>query len=209
MARGGRARKEVGEPERRCIVSRRTLPKGDLLRFVVGPDGTLVPDMAGKLPGRGIWVSADRAALEKALAKGLFPRAAKEPVKVPTDLVDRVEALVVRLLVERLALARKAGQAVAGREKTLDALRSGAAALLLQAADGSPREAAGLRPPAGEQTRITCLSATELGMAFGRDRVIHAAVLAGGLADRASTESLRLSGIRARNDRQRFGAALA
>lgn len=209
MARGGRARKEVGEPERRCIVSRRTLPKGDLLRFVVGPDGTLVPDMAGKLPGRGIWVSADRAALEKAVAKGLFPRAAKEPVKVPTDLVDRVEALVVRLLVERLALARKAGQAVAGREKTLDALRSGAAALLLQAADGSPREAAGLRPPAGEQTRITCLSATELGMAFGRDRVIHAAVLAGGLADRASTEALRLSGIRARNDRQRFGAALA
>lgn len=209
MARGGRTGTQIDGPERRCIVTRETRPKRDLLRFVVGPDGSFVPDMTGKLPGRGIWVTADRAVLEKAVAKGLFPRAAKAPVMVPADLVDRVESLVARLLVERVALARKAGEAVAGREKTLDALRSGAAALLLQAADGSPREAAGLRPPAGEETRITCLSAAELGMAFGRDRVIHAAVLAGGLADRASTEALRLSGIRARNDRHRFGAALA
>lgn len=210
MTRGGRVRmRDDEEPERRCIVTRKTRPKRELLRFVVGPDGVLVPDMAGKLPGRGIWVSADRKALEKAVAKGLFARAAREPVRVPSDLVARVEALVLRLLVERIALARKAGEAVAGREKTLDALRSGTAALLLQASDGSQREAAGLRPPAGEETRITCLSAEELGMAFGRDRVIHAAVLAGGLADRTILEALRLSGIRGPGDRQKFGAALA
>ena len=77
MARGGRTRTQIDGPERRCIVTRETRPKRDLLRFVVGPDGSLVPDMTGKLPGRGIWVTAERAVLEKAVAKGLFPRAAK------------------------------------------------------------------------------------------------------------------------------------
>lgn len=209
MTRGGQSRIGADEPERRCIVSRETRLKRDLFRFVVGPEGVLVPDLAGKLPGRGIWVTAERDALEKAMAKGLFHRAAKQPVHVPTDLVGQVEALVLRLLVERVALARKAGKAVSGRQKTLDALRSGSAALLLQASDGSQREAAGLRPPAGEESRITCLSAVELGMAFGRDRVVHAAVLAGGLADRTTFEARRLSGIRASGDRHKFGAELA
>lgn len=209
MTRGGRVRMREAGPERRCIATRESRPAAEMLRFVVGPDGAVVPDLAGKLPGRGIWVSADRRALEKAVAKGLFARAAKAPAAVPPDLVDRVEVLLVRSLVERVALARKAGAAMAGREKTLDGLRSGKAALLLQAADGSPREAAGLRPPAGEGSRITCLSAAELGMAFGRDRVIHAAVLAGGLADRILAEALRLSGIRPPGDRQKYGAELA
>jgi predicted RNA-binding protein YlxR (DUF448 family) len=184
------------EPERRCIVTRETGPKAGLIRFVAGPDDEVVPDIAGRLPGRGMWVSADAGALKAATGKGHFARAAKRQLKVPPDLFERVEALLAERLVELVALARKAGQAVAGLEKTKAALVSGEAALLLQAADGSARERAQLRPPAGENTLVACLFAHELGVAFARDRVIHAAVLAGGLGDRIRGEALRLSGIR-------------
>jgi uncharacterized protein len=188
--------KEREEPERRCIVTRETGPKAGLIRFVVGPDDAIVPDVAGRLPGRGMYVTADAETLRLAAKKGHFARAAKRQVKVPPDLAERVEALLVARLTELLALARKAGQAICGQEKTTAALVSGEAVLLLQAADGSERERARLRPPAGESRLVTCLFAHELGVAFGRDRVIHAAVLAGGLGDRIRDEALRLSGIR-------------
>jgi predicted RNA-binding protein YlxR (DUF448 family) len=193
--------KTRAEPERRCIVTRATGPKTGLIRFVAAPDGEIVPDLAGRLPGRGIWVSADAAVLGRA-AKGHFARAAKRQVNVPADLAARVEALLAARVVEFLSLARKAGQAVAGLEKTKAALVSGEAALLVQATDGSARERAALRPPEGENRLVTCLSGDELGLAFGRDRVIHAAVLAGGLADRVRDEALRLAGIRNTTDRR-------
>jgi len=195
VTRGGRV-KDRDEPERRCIVTRDTGPKAGLIRFVAAPDGEIVPDLAGRLPGRGIWVSADRKVLAQATAKGHFARAARRQVRVPPDLVERVEALLAARVVELLSLARKAGQAVAGLEKTKDALVSGGAALLLQAADGSERERARLRPPEGENSLVSCLLGHELGLAFARDRVIHAAVLAGGLGDRVRDEAQRLSGIR-------------
>ena len=175
---------------------RRRGPKAGLIRFVAGPDDEVVPDLAERLPGRGMWVSADAAALRQAAAKGHFARAAKRQVKAPADLAARVEALLAARLVDLVALARKAGQAVAGLEKTKAALVSGEAVLLLQAADGSSRERAQLRPPEGENSLVSCLFAHELGVAFARDRVIHAAVLAGGLSDRIRDEALRLSGIR-------------
>jgi predicted RNA-binding protein YlxR (DUF448 family) len=184
-------------PERRCIVTRESGPKEGLIRFVVGPDDAIVPDLAERLPGPGIWVSADRAALDKAATKGLFPRAAKRAVRVEPDLVDRVEAMLAARLVDRVAMARKAGQAVTGLEKTKAALVSGRAALLLQASDGSERGKAALRPPEGANTLVECLSGRELGLAFGRDNVIHAAVLAGGLGERIRIDALRLSGVRA------------
>jgi predicted RNA-binding protein YlxR (DUF448 family) len=184
------------EPERRCIVTRESGPKSGLIRFVAAPDGEIVPDLAERLPGRGIWVSADAEALAKAAGKGYFARAAKHQVRVPPDLVARVEAQLAGRLVDLVALARKAGQAVAGLEKTKAALVSGEASLLLQAVDGSMRERGQLRPPKGENSLVSCLFAHELGLAFARDRVIHAAVLAGGLGDRIRDEALRLSGVR-------------
>lgn len=195
MTRGGRV-KTGEEPERRCIVTRETGPKAGLIRFVVGPGDEVVPDIAGRLPGRGMWVKADAAALGQAAGKGLFARAAKRQVRVPGDLAATVEQQLAARLVELVALARKAGEAVAGFEKTKEALVSGQAALLLQAADGSERERGRLRPPEGENTLVSCLSGHELGLSFARDRVIHAAVLAGGLGDRIRDEALRLSGIR-------------
>nr|WP_221288868.1 RNA-binding protein [Amaricoccus macauensis] len=197
VTRGGRV-KERDEPERRCIVTRETGPKTGLVRFVVGPDDEIVPDLAGRLPGRGMYVAADAETLRTAVKKGHFARAAKQQVKVPPDLAERVEALLAARLTELVSLARKAGESVCGLEKTTAALVSGEAVLLLQAADGSERERARLRPPAGENSLVTCLSAHELGLAFARDRVIHAAVLAGGLGDRIRDDALRLSGIRDR-----------
>jgi hypothetical protein len=191
-----------GEPERRCIVTRQSQPKAGLVRFVVGPDDEVVPDIAGRLPGRGIWVGAEASTLRRAVERGHFARGARRAVRVAPDLPERVEALLARHLVELIALARKAGQAIAGREKTLAALREGHAALLIQASDGSEREKAALRPPEGQDTHVCCLRSDELGMAFGRDRVIHAAVLADGLADRIRIESLRLAGIRDGGDRR-------
>jgi uncharacterized protein len=199
VTRGGRV-KDRDEPERRCIVTRETGPRAGLIRFVAAPDGEIVPDLAGKLPGRGIWVSADRELLAQAVKKGLFARAAKARVRVPPDLPDRVEQLLAARVIELLSLARKAGQAVTGFEKVKEALVSGEARLLLQAADGSARERARLRPPegenGGENRLVSCLFGHELGLAFARDRVIHAAVLAGGLGDRVRDEAQRLSGIR-------------
>ena len=198
MTRGGRV-KDRDEPERRCIVSGESGPRGGLIRFVIAPDGELVADLAGKLPGRGIWLTADRAMLATALKKKLFARAARAPVTVPADLAEQVEAGLVRRLVETISLARKAGEAVAGFEKVREWLSRGDAAALLQAADGSERGRTKLRPPDGPGTHVTCLTGRELGMAFGRENVIHAALAAGGLCGRVVEEAARLALWRGRN----------
>ncbi len=201
MTRGVRV-KERGEPERRCIVTRAVQPKGGLIRFVLGPEGEVVPDIFGKLPGRGMWVSTEPGTIETAAQKGHFARAAKQAIRVEPGLERRAEDILLRHVVDLIALARKGGQALAGLEKTRSALVSGQAALLIQAADGSPRGLAVLRPPAGEHSLVTCLLGHELGLAFARDSVIHAAVLAGGLAERIRDEARRLAGLRGKN----FGA---
>ena len=182
---------------RRCIVTRESQPRAGLIRFVVGPDDAVTPDIAERLPGRGMWVSADRAALRRATSKGLFARAAKRAVRAAPDLPEAVDALLARSVVDRIAMARKAGQAVMGYEKTRAALVSGDAAVLIQAADGSLRERARLRAPGEDDSLVDCLTGWELGLAFGRDNVIHAAVLAGGLGDRIRKDALRLRSLRA------------
>ncbi|MBK8438580.1 MAG: RNA-binding protein [Rhodobacter sp.] len=195
MTRGGRE-KDQDEPERKCIATGEVSPKAGLIRFVVGPEGAVVPDVAGKLPGRGMYVSADRASIAKAAAKGLFSRAARQPVKSPEGLADLVEALVTRRVTDLLSMARKAGDAVTGYEKVKEWLVSGRAVALLQASDGSERGKTKLRPPKGENSLISCLNAGEIGLAFGRERAIHAALAAGGLTTRVVEEAARLAGLR-------------
>ncbi|MCU9848144.1 RNA-binding protein [Defluviimonas sp. WL0024] len=194
MTRGG-SDKVRDEPERRCIVTGDVQPKAGLIRFVVSPDGQVVADLAGKLPGRGIWVTADKAAIQKAAAKGLFSRAAKAPVTVPADLADLVEAAVARRVVDLVSLARKAGRAVAGFEKVKGWLAEGRAKVLLQASDGSERGKGKLWTPEGGRW-FGCLTSSELGLAFGRDSVIHGALAAGGLSARVVEEAAKLSGLR-------------
>lgn len=195
MTRGGRD-KDREEPERRCIVTGDVQPKAGLIRFVVSPDGMVVPDLAGKLPGRGIWVTADRAAIETAARKGLFARAARAPVTVPDGLADLVEAGLARRVVDLISLARKAGLAVAGFEKVKGWLADGKAKVLLQASDGSDRGKGKLWTPQGGRW-FGCLTSSELGLAFGRDSVIHGALGAGGLSSRVVEEAAKLAGLRA------------
>jgi predicted RNA-binding protein YlxR (DUF448 family) len=195
VTRGGRE-KDRTATERRCLVTGEVGDTAGLIRFVVGPDGAVVPDVAGKLPGRGMWVSARRDALATAMKKNLFSRAAKQQVAVPPTLVADVEARLLERLCDRLSLARKAGLAVAGKEKVLDWLVKEDAVLLLQASDGSAREKSRLRPPPGKDSFFEVLTASEIGLSFGRERVIHAALAAGGLTELVREDALRLSGVR-------------
>jgi hypothetical protein len=196
MTRGGRTR-ERGEPLRRCIATASERPQADMIRFAVGPDGTLAPDLAGKLPGRGIWVTADRAALERAAKKNLFARSARQAVRVPDGLADQVEAGLARRVVELISLARKAGEAVSGYEKVKAWVDEGRAAALIQAADGSERGKTKINLPPGDGPTIGCLTSGELGLSFGRVRAIHAALGGGGLTARIVKDAGRLAGLRA------------
>ena len=194
MTRGGQHNTD-GEDLRKCIVTGETAPRGGLVRFVVGPDGQVFADIMEKLPGRGMWVSADRAAIQKAAAKGLFSRAAKAPVKASDALADDVEQQLVRRVVELISLARKSGEAVSGYEKVKDWLIKDYAEVLVQASDGSGRGKSKLSTPQ-DGSFVGWLTADELGMAFGRQTVIHVALAAGGLASRVVEEAARLKGLR-------------
>lgn len=194
MTRGGADRMRT-EPERRCIVTGEAQPRAGLVRFVLSPDAVIVPDLAGKLPGRGIWVTADRAAIERAASKGLFARSAKAPARAPDDLADLVEAGLARRVVELISLDRKAGRAVCGFEKVKGWLADGRARVLFQASDGSDRGKGKLWTPEGGRW-FGCLRSDELGQAFGRDSVVHAALAAGGLVQRVVEEAAKLNGLR-------------
>lgn len=195
MTRGGRKDESEG-PERKCIVSGEVGPKSGLIRFVAAPDGTVLPDILGKLPGRGFWVTSSREALDRAAAKGLLSRAARAKVTPPAELADLIEAMLAKRVVELLSLARKAGLAVTGYEKVKGWLVDGSAKVLIQASDGSDRGKAKLRPPAKTGLFIGCLTGQEIGLAFGRESAIHGALAAGGLSDRVVEEAARLAGLR-------------
>ncbi len=194
MTRGGREKdREIAE--RRCLVTGEVQPKAGLIRFVAGPDGMVVPDLAEKLPGRGFWVTSDPAALQKAADKGLFSRGAKAHVTPPADLVAGIEAALARRVVELISLTRKSGKAVAGFEKVKEWLAGGRARVLFQASDGSERGKGKLWTPTGGRW-FGCLTASELGLAFGRVHVIHSALAPGGLTDKVIRDAARLNGLR-------------
>ena len=194
MTRGGRDKdREIAE--RRCLVTGEVQPKAGLIRFVAGPDGMVVPDLAEKLPGRGFWVTSDPAALQKAADKGLFSRGAKAHVTPPADLVAGIEAALARRVVELISLTRKSGKAVAGFEKVKEWLAGGRARVLFQASDGSERGKGKLWTPTGGRW-FGCLTASELGLAFGRVHVIHSALAPGGLTDKVIRDAARLNGLR-------------
>ncbi len=170
-------------------------PKHGLIRFVLGPDAQVVPDILGKLPGRGVYVAADRAALDLAVARKLFARGLKTKVQVPEGLTDEVERQLARRVIDLISLARKSGAAVAGYEKVKDWLSKEEALILVQAVDGSGRGKSKLSTPHFGHY-IGWLTADELGLAFGRETVIHAALASGGLAQRVVEEAQRLRGVR-------------
>lgn len=195
MARGGKSGEGSGDPERKCIVTGDVQPQHGLIRFVVGPDKQIVADILGKLPGRGIWVGADRATLEEAVKKGVFGRAARTKVTVPEGLIQEIDRQLARRTVDLVSLSRKTGEAVAGYEKVKDWLIKDYAEVLIQSSDGSERGKSKLSTP-HDGVFIGWLTSEELGLAFGRQIVIHAALASGGLTSRIVEEAQRLKGVR-------------
>lgn len=194
--------------ERRCIVTGEIMPDDRLIRFVLAPDGEVVPDVAAKLPGRGLWVSATRAAVGMAVEKKLFGRAAKAPANASADLADRAEKALVTRMAGDLGLARRSGALVLGFDNVLRALESPKPPkLMIDASDGAADGKRKLYNAAHARDvkpqLITCLSSTELGLALGRENVIHAAVQPGGLAERLMFDAERLNGFRARSGSER------
>ena len=184
----------AGGAERRCLVTRQRLPRERMVRFVVGPGAAVVPDIAERLPGRGLWVEARRDTLDR--AAGVFARAARRRVAVPEALSDQVERLLAARCTDLIGLARRAGQALSGFDSVARALAAGRAALVVVAADGSPRERDRLTGAGRAAPVVDVLDSAELGGVFGRARVVYAAFRDCRLAWRFRAEAGRLAGFR-------------
>jgi uncharacterized protein len=187
--------------ERRCIVCGEVLSEDKLIRFAVSPDGEIVPDIAAVLPGRGIWVSADRKSIDTAAKKSLFAKSAKAPVKAAPDLASRVEALLVARMQADIGMARRSGQIATGFDQVAREIQSSAPpALLLEASDGAAdgkRKLFAMGHARGLKIEtVECLSSAEMSLAVGRENVIHAALKSGRLQERLSFDAKRLSGFR-------------
>lgn len=190
---------------RRCIVTRRSLPRERLVRFVVAPDGTVVPDLAERLPGRGVWVTAGRPEVSRAAGTGIFARAVRARATAPSDLVDRVEAGLLERAIMTIGLCRRAGLAMAGHAKVAGAISAGAVVLRLEARDGSAGSRRSLDRLDPAIPVITVLSGDELARAFERDRLVHVAVTrasagSGGLVARLRHDAGRLAAFRGISD---------
>ncbi|WP_300391178.1 RNA-binding protein [Henriciella sp.] len=199
-------------PHRQCIVTRESLPQEAMIRFVRSPDGIAVPDASGKLPGRGAWVTANRETVEKAVEKGAFSRAFKVKTAPADGLADMVETQLANRCIGLLGMARKAGVAILGFDQVRNYLRGSAPGYLLEAADGSEdgRNKVHFLAKALYDTPRTAgaLTSAELGMAFGRERVIHALLQEGSLSDSFATAYKRLTGFRAAPEQDWFSGRI-
>jgi len=199
---------------RTCIVTRTRHEPDDMIRFVLDPAGSVIPDIKRKLPGRGVWTLARRAAVEEAVRKKAFARSFRQPVETPADLAGLVEQLLLRDALQSLAMANKAGLAVAGAFQVQEALSTGPVEVLLQAGDGSPSGLAKMRqaarrgaegPDPGPQSAneaaakpliVDFLNSDQIGLALGRTNVIHAALKPGAASNAFAARFRRLASFR-------------
>ncbi len=187
-------------PVRLCAVSRTHRPPEEMLRFVADPDGTIVPDLSRRLPGRGVWVEATREAVTQAVKKGIFARSLKRNVTVPPDLAERIDRLLARRVADALSLANKAGLIVAGFAKVEEAIKAGRVVVLIHASDAAQDGMAKLDSrfkalcAAGEMAGEIRkeLTSEEMSLALGRMNVVHAAASEGGATRRFVDEAGRL-----------------
>ena len=193
---GTEAEEATSPTLRRCIVTRQALEKPAMIRFVIDPEGRVTPDLKERLPGRGLWVTATREALDQAVVRHAFSKAAKQSVKAAPDLADRVVELARREVAELLGLARKSGQLVAGFEKVDAALRAGKVRVLVAASDGAEDGRGKLARIAGSGVEVCApLTAAELAQALGREHAVHAAIKAGGIAEKTIIASRRFAAL--------------
>jgi predicted RNA-binding protein YlxR (DUF448 family) len=181
-------------PLRRCLVTRERLSKEAMIRFVLGPERNIVPDLSERLPGRGMWLSAKADVIEQAIRRGAFAKAARGEVFAPPDLRATVEDGLRGRIRDLVGFARRAGQAVSGWQAAREWLQTDRTGLLVQAADGSPAEKARLIGHR-QVPVVDPLAGAELGALFGRDRAVHVAIAPGRLAGRIAAEAARLAGV--------------
>jgi predicted RNA-binding protein YlxR (DUF448 family) len=178
-------------PERLCIATREVRPVTELIRFVMGPDQTVVPDLKRRLPGRGVWVTATRTAVAEAVKRRAFGRGFKAEARVAPDLADAVERLLEQSVLDALGIVRKSGRVALGFAQVERALGSEPVVALLHAADagreGVRKLAAQARSRLSEKAAdvpvVDQFTAAQLDLAFGRPNVVHAALLAGPASD--------------------------
>lgn len=190
----GRPGPEKQGSERRCVLTRAVLPPERMVRFVVGPGGAVVPDLAGRLPGRGMWLSASRDVLDNPRTRQAFARAAKERVSVPENLADLVAKGLVQRMLDAVSLARRAGQVVGGFAKCREWITSGKAGLVIRSEGASADELSRLL--SGRRSLpVVSVPQGVLGTAFGREKAVYAAMASGALARRLIAEHERFSGV--------------
>lgn len=187
------------EQSRQCVVSRKTLPIGDLLRFALSPEGQIVPDVDAKAPGRGVWVSLSQAMVEEAVAKKAFARSLKQPVEVSQDLAQLARTRLEQRLLGALGLCRKAGQLVTGATKVRAAIEKPGIIALFTSVDARPD---GRQKMAGAYTasaagdpieHFELLTSEQMGLALGLENVIHAALVEGAAARSALFRARQLA----------------
>lgn len=200
-------RRKADRGVRRCAATGRSSDKACLIRFVTAPDGSVVADIAGDLPGRGLWLSAERAVIERACRKG---GALARAGRVAPDLPDTVERLLVARCQSLLGLARRAGQLAVGQDAVRAALRDGDTVAMVVARDAGADGRGKLERLSAAVARdvavVDILDRAELGQAVGRASAVHLAVRAGRLATRFMVESGRLAGVRVAGPAQAPGA---
>lgn len=179
---------------------RESLPKAELVRFVVAPDGTVLPDVAARLPGRGMWLSARADVIDSPRARGALARAGKAAgvagaIRVPDDLAGQTRAALAARIADLVGLARRAGQAVAGHARVTEWIASGRVGLLVQAADGAAAGRGKMARQAPGAMVVAPLEAAELGRMFGRDHAVHVAIAPGRLAGLIAEDCRRLAGM--------------
>jgi len=194
------AENALGFRERRCAATGERLSEDKLLRFAVDPAGLVIPDVAAKLPGRGVWTLSTRVAVDSAAKKGGFARGFKKSVNIPAGLADQAEALLAKRCLDFLGIARGAGDVILGADSVETALRKAKPTWLFEASDGAADGRDKILGLAfglwGRVSVAGCFTSEELGVALGRDRVIHGLIPVGRIAHRWTVDIGRLSGFR-------------
>jgi len=194
MSRGKPKSHETGI--RTCIVTGEKRHQSELVKFITDPQGNIVPDIFGKLPGRGLWMYCTSNNLERAIAKNIFSRAARKHIEIPDNLLYKVECGLVERLVGLLAIARKSGLLIAGFERVQSEVRANKIIILFHGSDGSERQFSKIITAQRQFHVFNCLSSTEQGKVLGKDIVMYLGVRPGGLIEGISLAARRLSVMR-------------
>lgn len=188
----GKGRKSVSQ--RRCLLSRTHDEPRHMLRFVIGPGGEVVPDLAARLPGRGMWLSANKVVLEDPQLARAFSRAARKKVAIPESFSARIKDGLAKRLLDGISLGRRAGEAVCGFQKCRERIVSGKVGVVICAADASQDEVARLLS-GHRELPVVWVPGAVLAASFGRERAVYAVMAPGVLAQRLKAEYKRFKGV--------------